>query len=90
MDISPEEMTSAFTKALTDFHAGEQEESGDFYIPRKEHYEHHTFIGGLMEFVGITKKTIWKGVLTLFVMGLGTVIVTGTIAFIVLKSKGLM
>jgi hypothetical protein len=84
------EMTQAFKAALTEFH-GEQT-GGDtaFTIPRKQHYEDHTFIQVVREVLGITRKTAWKAAVTLFITGLATIMVTGTVAIIVLKAKGIM
>ena len=88
--MNQEEMTGAFKQALTEFHEGEKDAGGDFFIPREEHYKHHSFVKGLMEFAGITKKTAWRALVMLVMGGVATVVVTGTIAFIVLKVKGLV
>lgn len=89
MDINKEDMTSAFKEALVSFH-GEQttDANRDFFIPREEHYEQHSFLKGFMEFVGITKKTVWRAVVALVIGGLAVVMVLGTVSFIFLKMQG--
>ncbi len=58
-----------------------------FYINPKDHYLHHEFIEGLIEWLDKTKGTIWGAVLRTAVYGLLVLIILGVIVFVGMEVK---
>lgn len=63
------------------------ERDKQFYINPRDHYLHHEFIEGLIEWLDKTKGTIWGAVLRTVVYGLLVLIILGVIVFIGMEVK---
>lgn len=73
--MTKEEIKEAVSEVL-------QEKLGDFFIERQKHFEHHQFIGELMNTAGNVKGTACKTVTIAGITGLLTILILGFIAWI--------
>lgn len=73
-----EEHIQAIKRAVSE---AMQEQMKDFYIEREKHYQHHQFIGELIEWSKSWKSTAMKAIANTIVMAAIALLLAGYIAW---------
>jgi hypothetical protein len=76
-DLDKEELKAIVADAVVAAQDQAHESHREFFIDRKEHYEHHGFIGGIITLTGLVRKTMIVGFVGMFVTGLMALVALG-------------